>query len=92
MAGVPADTQGSTALKSLATERTSNCILQSANLLQLLRNSSHSEATPFLPHPVRFRFRSGIFTKPLSLEWNCNFLCVSSPLWIVVGFPGGLLG
>jgi hypothetical protein len=43
MAGVPADTQGSTALKALATDKISTCILQSANLLHLLRNSSHSE-------------------------------------------------
>lgn len=43
MAGVPANTQGSTALKALATDRISTCILQSANLSQLLRNSAHTE-------------------------------------------------
>lgn len=48
MAGVPADTQGSTALKALATDKISTCILQSANLLHLLRNSAHSEVRRFL--------------------------------------------
>lgn len=48
MAGVVpvTDTQGSTALKALSTQKLSNCILQS---LQLLRNSDHCVAVAKLP-------------------------------------------
>jgi hypothetical protein len=55
MAGVPADTQGSTALKALATDKISTCILQSANLLHLLRNSAHSEVVAKLPKDLSLK-------------------------------------
>ncbi len=41
--GVAQETKGSTALKSLVADKSSHCIVQSANLLQHLRKSSHSE-------------------------------------------------
>ncbi len=42
-AGVAQETKGSTALKSLVADKSSYCIVQSANLVQHLRKSSHSE-------------------------------------------------
>jgi len=43
-AGVQQETKGSTALKALTTQKSSHCIVQSANLLhQLRKSSSHSE-------------------------------------------------
>jgi hypothetical protein len=43
-AEVQQETKGSTALKALATHKSSHCIVQSANLLhQLRKSSSHSE-------------------------------------------------
>jgi hypothetical protein len=41
--GVTQETKGSTALKSLVVDKSSHCIVQSANLLQHLRKYSHSE-------------------------------------------------
>ncbi len=43
-AGLQQETKGSTALKALATHKSSHCIVQSANLLhQLRKSSSHPE-------------------------------------------------
>ncbi|KAG0608894.1 hypothetical protein M758_8G141100 [Ceratodon purpureus] len=55
MAGVPADTQGSTALKALATDSISSSVLQSANLLHLLRNAPHSETIAKLPKDLSLK-------------------------------------